>query len=59
MPESPAPSIHAMAPLIRFTLLALYLALVLPLPLMAPRGAATPDVGGGALGVGAGGGDHQ
>ena len=48
-----------MAPLIRFTLLALYLALVLPLPLMAPRGAATPDVGGGALGVGAGGGDHQ
>ena len=50
MPESPAPSlsqaagapsaekgIHAMAPLIRFTLLALYLALVLPLPLMAPE----------------------
>jgi len=48
--ESPAPSlskaeaafsdqkgIHAMAPLIRFTLLALYLALVLPLPLMAPE----------------------
>ena len=29
-------AIHAMAPLIRFTLLALYLALVLPLPLMAP-----------------------
>ena len=29
-------SMHAMAPLIRFTLLALYLALVLPLPLMAP-----------------------
>lgn len=49
MTESPPPSgsqadapslgekgIHAMAPLIRFTLLALYLALVLPLPLMAP-----------------------
>jgi hypothetical protein len=49
MPESPLASestadapppqetgIHAMAPLIRFTLLALYLALVLPLPLMAP-----------------------
>ena len=48
MLESPSPSvsqaeaapseergIHAMAPLIRFTLLALYLALVLPLPLMA------------------------
>jgi len=30
-------AIHAMAPLIRFTLLALYLALVLPLPLMAPE----------------------
>lgn len=29
--------IHGMAPLIRFTLLALYLALVLPLPLMAPE----------------------
>ena len=50
MPESPTPSlsqaaaapsaekgIHAMAPLIRYTLLALYLALVLPLPLMAPE----------------------
>ena len=50
MTESPPPSgfqadvspagdrdIHAMAPLIRFTLLALYLALVLPLPLMAPQ----------------------
>ena len=50
MTESPPPSgsqadvppagdkgIHAMAPLIRFTLLALYLALVLPLPLMAPE----------------------
>ena len=50
MPESPVPhvsladaapsdqkGIHAMAPLIRFTLLALYLALVLPLPLMAPE----------------------
>ena len=50
MKESPPPSgsqadvppagdkgIHAMAPLIRFTLLALYLALVLPLPLMAPE----------------------
>jgi len=48
--DSPAPSvsqvkaapsdekgIHAMAPLIRFTLLALYSALVLPLPLMAPE----------------------
>jgi hypothetical protein len=29
-------SIHPMAPLIRFTLLGLYLALVLPLPLLAP-----------------------
>ena len=51
MPESRTPSvsqadvapsepkaIHTMAPLIRFTLLALYLALVLPLPLMAPDG---------------------
>jgi hypothetical protein len=30
---------HPMAPLIRFTLLALYLALVAPLPLLAPAGA--------------------
>ena len=32
------PGVHAIAPLIRLTLLALYLALVLPLPLMAPDG---------------------
>ncbi|MFM8604520.1 MAG: hypothetical protein ACKOBY_03120 [Cyanobium sp.] len=37
--ESPAAGIHRypMAPLIRFTLLALYLALVLPLPFLAPQ----------------------
>ena len=33
-----APSIHPMAPLIRLTLLGLYLALVLPLPPLAPQG---------------------
>ena len=41
MPSAPHPAeraIHPMAPLIRFTLLALYLALVLPLPLLAPAG---------------------
>lgn len=34
--------LHPMAPLIRFTLLALYLALVLPLPLMAPEALRLP-----------------
>jgi len=37
VPPAGDKGIHAMAPLIRFTLLALYLALVLPLPLMAPE----------------------
>lgn len=43
-PASPPPAsaeaaaVHPMAPLIRLTLLALYLALVLPLPLLAPDG---------------------
>ncbi|CAK6698702.1 hypothetical protein [Synechococcus sp. CBW1107] len=32
------PAIHPMAPLIRLTLLGLYLALVLPLPPLAPEG---------------------
>ncbi len=34
----PERSVYGMAPLIRFTLLALYGALVLPLPLLAPAG---------------------
>jgi len=34
--------VYPMAPLIRFTLLALYLALVLPLPLLAPAGLRLP-----------------
>lgn len=39
--EQPA-AIYPMAPLIRFTLLALYLALVLPLPLLAPPSGRLP-----------------
>jgi len=35
-PPEPAPTCHRMAPLIRFTLLALYLALAAPLPVLAP-----------------------
>jgi len=35
-PEWPAVSVYPMAPLIRFTLVSLYLALVLPLPALAP-----------------------
>ncbi|MCP9845617.1 hypothetical protein KBY86_01705 [Synechococcus sp. Lug-A] len=41
LPAAPAgstPHCYPLAPLIRFTLLALYLALVLPLPVMAPPG---------------------
>ena len=38
---TPATHRYPMAPLIRFTLLALYLALVVPLPALAPGGAAT------------------
>lgn len=44
MPSAVDPAeraLHPMAPLIRFTLLALYLALVLPLPLLAPAGLRT------------------
>jgi hypothetical protein len=37
-------SVHPMAPLIRLTLLGLYLALVLPLPLLAPAGLRWPMV---------------
>ena len=36
--NAPGPSVYPMAPLIRSTLIALYLALVLPLPVMAPEG---------------------
>ncbi|MFM7266163.1 MAG: hypothetical protein ACKOZW_11360, partial [Cyanobium sp.] len=38
MSPSPAPDrqVYPMAPLIRFTLIGLYLALVLPLPVLAP-----------------------
>ncbi|MEB3265067.1 MAG: hypothetical protein VKN13_00455 [Cyanobacteriota bacterium] len=38
-PLSPEPELYPMAPLIRGTLVSLYLALVLPLPLLAPSGA--------------------
>ena len=41
-PAPPIASSHGMAPLIRGTLLALYLALVLPLPAMAPPGLVLP-----------------
>jgi hypothetical protein len=42
---------YPMAPLIRFTLLALYLALVLPLPLLAPAGLRLALVGAVPLGL--------
>lgn len=42
MSPSPTARRYPMAPLIRFTLLALYLALVLPLPVMAPPGLRLP-----------------
>ena len=45
------PRIYRMAPLIRFTLLALYLALVLPLPWIAPAGLGLFLWGGVALGL--------
>ncbi|MEB3234503.1 MAG: hypothetical protein VKM98_03660 [Cyanobacteriota bacterium] len=40
--STPAVSVYPMAPLIRFTLLSLYLALVLPLPALAPAGWVVP-----------------
>lgn len=46
-----ARQIHPMAPLIRFTLLALYLALVLPLPALAPAGLRLPLLLAAALGL--------
>jgi hypothetical protein len=48
---TPERRIYGMAPLIRFTLLVLYLALVLPLPWIAPSGLRPALWGGVALGL--------
>ncbi len=51
-PEPMGSSSHPMAPLIRFTLVALYLALVLPLPWQAPAGLQATLWAGIPLGLG-------